>query len=77
MSYLTFREESVPGRKTVQVHVANAWSGSYLGVIRYYPHWRRFVFQPSPAEGLVFDANCLTELSSELTRRQEEYKKEV
>ena len=60
--YLRFGEVAArPGRKTKHWTVSRGDGAFALGVIKWYAHWRRYVFEPLAA--MVFDPQCLRELA--------------
>ncbi len=60
--------------KTQKFDVDNK-SGDNLGRISFYPQWRKYVFQPSNG-GIIFDADCLNDITSYLTKLNLERKVE-
>ena len=73
-TFLNFIRHDLPSRKTPKVHVENK-SGESLGVILFYPNWRRFVFCPST--DTIFDSSCLSDIKSEVDRLQDEWKNKI
>ena len=74
MSYLSFQQAgSSPSGKTLKWVVHNG--GVSLGVVSWYASWRRYTF--TPCAGTTFDASCLTEISTFLTRATMEHKNGV
>jgi hypothetical protein len=53
--------KSAEARKVT--HTWSVWNGStYLGEIRWFAHWRRYVFYPD--KDTLFDPGCLAELGA-------------
>ena len=74
MSHLQFIARPMnKGRKTEIFDVLSLQNGTNLGVIGFYAHWRKFIFQPQA--DTIFDAHCLDEIS-EFTRKQTQRWKE-
>lgn len=69
--YLDFIEETIPNRKTPIVHVMNK-STTYLGMIYFYPSWRKFIFRPEA--DIIFDTSCLLDIVNKLNELQENWK---
>jgi len=69
--YLVFDKRTIQGRKTPIFDVSNK-SGILLGSIRFYPAWRKYVFEP--VGDTVFDAGCLNEIISFMQERQREWR---
>lgn len=63
-SYLIFDEYVTPGKKTHSYGVKNRQSLTTLGVIRFWPAWRKYVFEP--VGDVIFDAKCLAEITEKL-----------
>lgn len=63
-SYLRFeRQPRQPDRKTDHWLIFNMTESQELGMVRFRPGWRKFVFtQARP--GIEWDAKCLTEIVS-------------
>jgi hypothetical protein len=75
MSHLAFKDAGTsPSGKTNQWGV---WStdarDECLGSIRWYSHWRRYVFYPLGAR--LFDASCLSEIVAFLSTQTSEHHK--
>lgn len=58
--YLTFDKKIIPGRKTPVYEVRNKQTSIDLGMIYFYPAWRKYVF--APAGNIIFDIVCLTDI---------------
>lgn len=73
--YLEFREigKSASG-KTKIISVVNEATGSALGQIRWFAHWRKYTF--STLADTIFDGVCLMEIVAELDRLNREHKEE-
>ena len=65
MGYLNFEPIQLKAKKTLDVFVKSQ-GGTILGTIKWYPHWRRYVFHPTLLVGTSFDSNCLKELTDYL-----------
>lgn len=76
MSYIKFvlREQGCLKRKTEQFDVVNT-RGDNLGVIGFYPKWRKFVFEAQP--NTVFDADCYREIADFLDKRTTAWRESV
>jgi len=44
----------------------------HLGVVKWWPHWRRYCFFPS--QNLLFDQNCLWNIADFIAKRTTEHK---
>ena len=71
--YLIFEKETVKGRKTPIYNVKNK-SDEILGVIYFYPAWRKYVFQPVPIDHIIFDTSCLDQIVMKLLEVNWEWK---
>lgn len=60
---LEFREVQSHA-KTRKVTVHSITWGSYLGEIRWYSPWRRYVFYPGA--NTLFDTNCMTMIQNKI-----------
>lgn len=69
-SYVKFIDLIKTG-KTRRVAV-NAKDGGALGVIAYYPQWRRFTFQPFP--NTIYDSGCLQQINAIVEALYRDYK---
>lgn len=49
-------------RRTKIWRVRSAGSGTVLGQVSWFAHWRRYTF--TPEAGMVFDAACLSEVDT-------------
>jgi len=59
--YLEFRLlEKKP--KTQVIEVMSKFHGSRLGIIKWFPKWRQYVFFPE--SGTVFNVECLNDIQS-------------
>ena len=59
--YLQFIDLGIAtGQKTHRFSVLSG--GSYLGVVKWYAPWRRYVLFPET--GVLFDYGCMTELAT-------------
>ena len=68
--YLIFDGGLVSHRKTPVIEV---YSKSYelLGVIKFFPQWRKFVFE---SDKCIYDSKCLSDLIMVLDEQQELWK---
>jgi len=73
-SYLVFKKENIEGRKTPIVKIYNK-SDEYLGIIYFYPAWRKYVFQS--ANDIIFDKGCLTDILNEINILQDEWRQSL
>lgn len=71
-SFLRFIEKT-PAPKTKRISVENK-SGDELGMLHWHGPWRKYVFE---IEGIIFDENCLDEISAKLKELREERKKNL
>lgn len=71
--YLIFKGWTLQNRKTPIIYVYNKYEEK-LGVIKFYPQWRKFVFE---AEHCIFDAFCLNDLITVLDEQQKVWKSKV
>lgn len=62
--YMTFQRTESRG-STLVYHVKNLHGNFLLGVIKWYPPFRKYSFFPE--EGMVFDARCLNEIVKVIT----------
>ena len=69
--YLNFIKQDVP-TKTSLYKVENK-SGEYLGTIRFWPAWRKYIFIPRSSD-LIFDSSCLSDITVELNNLTAEWK---
>lgn len=61
-----------PGKKTDHYYVVNRSTGTTVGQIRWYGGFRKYVFEPY--DNIIFDANCLQEISTFLIELMVEWK---
>jgi hypothetical protein len=62
VSFLRFvKRERLVNRKTDVFDAVSDRDGSNLGIIGFFPAWRKFVFEAQPF--VVFDAVCLREIA--------------
>ena len=64
---------NTPSGKTAIYEVQNA-SDVFLGEIRWYANWRRYVFFPDVCQVCLFDASCLYKIADFCTTLMEQYK---
>ncbi len=69
--YLNFIKQDVP-TKTALYKVENK-SGEYLGIIRFWPAWRKYIFIPKSGD-LIFDSSCLSDIITELNNLTAEWR---
>lgn len=70
--YLYFNRTTTPERKTSTYDIMkNEGDGtaSYLGVIKWYFPWRRFVFEAAP--DTFWDSGCLKEVTEKIDELME------
>jgi hypothetical protein len=73
ISYLDFIQQ--PSSHKTFIYFVQNKTGAQLGNIMYYTQWRKYVF--APAFGIIFDANCLNEITSQLNKLNLERKVEL
>ena len=66
-------EEQSSGARVTKVWKASSASGTFLGWVKWWAHWRRYCFFPGP--DLLFDANCLWDIA-DFVKQQTEFRKE-
>ena len=72
--YLKFEELHTPPNRSTKVWDVLSKDGqSYLGQIRWYPHWRKYTFYSLSDSG-VFDESCLRDIASFVETRTVEHK---
>ncbi len=61
-SHLFFKDDGPvsKGAKTRRFSVLSSFNKSLLGYVKWYSHWRKYVFYPINS---IFDDNCLDEIS--------------
>lgn len=72
--YLTFEKQIIEGRKTPIYIVVNK-SGDSLGIIYFYPAWRKYVFSSYPK--MIYDSGCLTDIINFIAEIQAEWKQSL
>jgi hypothetical protein len=72
MPKLMFQEEVLPRHKTKAYHVRSNINATYLGVISWWPHWRRYVFHPDSST--LYDVECLKEIVDFINKLMEDRK---
>lgn len=70
--YLAFDKHMRPGKKMPMYEVRNKATSDVLGVIYFYPAWRKYVFE-SNAE-VIYDAGCLTDITNLMQEIQTEWR---
>ena len=68
--YLEFRYVTVSDRKTPMITVHNHQTHAWLGRIKWHGAWRQFCFFPESGD-LVFDRQCLDDISTEIAALME------
>ena len=71
--YLQFVEVQTL-KKTKEFNIFGQMS-SYLGIVKFRPQWRKYVFEPEPKS--VYDASCLIELSNFCNEQTIKWQKEI
>lgn len=74
MSYLYFNLVGDTG-KTKKFEVYNNLKGVQIGVISFYPMWRKYIYKPLP--DTFYDAGCLKEIAKFLEDQQQIWRKGV
>lgn len=69
--YLTFEKQIIEGRKTPIYVVVNK-SGDSLGIIYFYPAWRKYVFSSYPE--MIYDSSCLTDIINFIAKATAEWR---
>lgn len=70
-SYLLFQH--VGNTKSGKTKIVTVFNGTLsIGFIRWFSKWRRYCFFPK--DELVFDSNCLTEITEQLKAMNEDHK---
>jgi hypothetical protein len=60
--YLVFRELPTDvGRKTKTYEVVSVASNNPIGVVRWFSHWRKYVF--APYNETMYDESCLRDIA--------------
>jgi hypothetical protein len=70
-AHCVFSEQS-SGTRVTKVWKASSASGTFLGRVKWWAHWRRYCFFPAPE--LLFDCNCLWDLA-DFVKQQTELRK--
>jgi len=70
--YLVFDKYIRPGKKMPMYEIKNKTTLDSLGVIYFYPAWRKYVFE-SNAE-VIYDAGCLTDIINFMQEIQTEWR---
>ena len=70
--YLVFDKYTKQGRKTPIYEIKNKATLDSLGVIYFYPAWRKYVFESNPQ--IIYDTSCLTDIINFLQEIQTEWK---
>lgn len=69
--WIVFTPEETKG-STKKYIVTNKEYGTVLGVIKWYPAWRKYAF--FPASNCVFEADCLKDITVKLNQMMLVYK---
>lgn len=72
MSYLSITKTGASKSGLTDIYTVSALTGTPLGEIRWYSHWRKYTFFPSP--GTTFDSKCLIDIAAHceaLTKNRE------
>ena len=67
-----FETQKILGRKTILVHVYSSHDQTHLGVIKWFPRWRTYWFEPDADTGFTFD--CMDDISACIKELMEERK---
>lgn len=73
--YLTFDKHVRPGKKMPMYEVRNKATSDSLGVIYFYPAWRKYVFESNA--GVIYDAGCLTDIVNFMQGIQTEWRESL
>lgn len=72
-NWLEFISIGIPAKRKMAVYnVRNQVANHHIGVIYWYGGFRKYVFEPSSE--IIFDANCLREISAFLDDLMMEWK---
>ena len=72
--YLNFIEIKNETRKTSIYKIENK-SGEYLGILTFFPAWRKYVF--SPAKISKWDSSCLQDIITKLDELTNEWRESL
>ena len=70
--YLVFDKHMIHGKKMPMYGVRNKATSDSLGVICFYPAWRKYVFESNA--GVIYDAGCLTDIANFMQEIQTEWR---
>jgi hypothetical protein len=70
---VTFTESRLNPNRLTKFWNCHSKSGTHLGVVKWWAHWRRYCF--FPANDLLFDCNCLWDIA-DFVKQQTEFRKE-
>lgn len=73
--YLAFDEYITPSKKTSMYEVRNKATSDILGVIYFYPAWRKYVFESNA--DIIYDAGCLTDIINFMQGIQTEWRESL
>lgn len=72
-SYLRFESDGTSeSGKTLKFEVYSNVNDSYLGRIKWFSNWRRYVFTPPISCSSIFDSSCLKEITAFLDKLMED-----
>lgn len=71
--YLEFTELDHGDRKTKVFSVYGRGTNINLGIVKFRPQWKCYVFVPEP--GTLFDVKCLNDVVSFLSEQNQEWRK--
>lgn len=73
MKWIYIKEAPIEkGRKTKVFLVNSMGENSFLGLIKWYSHWRKYCF--FPAEQTIFEWDCLCDIAEFCKEQTKEYK---
>lgn len=73
MSWIAFKGPTrIEGQKTLRWMVTTVDETQYLGLVSWYPPWRRYCF--TPGQGTVFEQDCLREIATFCETKTREHK---
>lgn len=73
-TYVSFHENYAKStEKTKAFNVRSRKSQDYLGLVKFRPQWRKYVF--TPESNTLYDSVCLAEISIFCRRQTEEWRK--
>ena len=72
--YIKFDQVPNPGRKTDRWVCRNKTSGDIIGMVGWYPEWRRYAFWPERFREPIFSAGCLIDIADFINQAMRAYK---